>query len=65
MSYREVAKSAGSPRAYRAVGHIMKHNTDVNIPCHRVIRSDGSLGPYNGLRGASKKEILASEGYGS
>lgn len=47
MTYREVAKAAGSPRAYRAVGNILKKNYNSKIPCHRVIRSDGSLGNYN------------------
>lgn len=44
MTYMEVAKKAGSPKAYRAVGNILKTNYDSSIPCHRVIRSDGKLG---------------------
>lgn len=62
-TYREVAEAAGSPRAYRAVGSIMKHNKDKRIPCHRVVRSDGP-GSYNGLLGASKPRLLAREAYG-
>ena len=54
MTYASVAKCAGSPRAFRAVGSILKKNFDPAIPCHRVIKSDGSLGEYN--RGASEKE---------
>jgi len=56
LSYQEVAIRAGSPRAYRAVGMLMKHNLNPDIPCHRVIRSDGSLGGYN--RGVEKKKVL-------
>lgn len=62
MSYGEVARAAGSPKAARAVGTIMKSNTDRSIPCHRVIKSDGSLGEYNGLRGR-KDQLLNQEGY--
>ena len=61
-SYAEVAILAGSPRASRAVGSVLAKNTDTAIPCHRVIRSDGGLGFYNGLRGISKKELLKQEG---
>ncbi len=62
LTYMEVAEKAGSPRAYRAVGNILKKNYDPTIPCHRVIRSDKALGGYN--RGARKKlEILKKEGY--
>lgn len=60
MSYKEVARQAGSPLASRAVGTIMAHNTDIKVPCHRVIKSDGSLGGYNGLRG-EKERILRRE----
>ena len=42
--------------AARAVGAILKTNYDPTVPCHRVIRSDGSLGGYN--RGASEKQAL-------
>ncbi len=60
MSYKEVAQLAGSPRAFRAVGTIMKSNRDPAVPCHRVICSDGSLGGYNG--GIEKKrKLLARE----
>ena len=60
LTYKEVAYRAGSPRAYRAVGNILNKNYDPNIPCHRVVRSDGKSGGYN--RGSDKKkEILESE----
>ncbi len=63
MTYREVAEQAGVPHGARAVGNILSRNTDINIPCHRVIRSDGTLGMYNGLQGSSKEAILRAEGY--
>ncbi len=56
MTYSEVAKKSGSPKAYRAVGDILNKNYNPLIPCHRVIRSDGSVGGYN--RGSKKKEEL-------
>ncbi len=62
LSYKEVAKMAGSPNAYRVVGTILKNNTDVSIPCHRVIKSDKTLGLYNGLRGKTKETLLKEEG---
>jgi O-6-methylguanine DNA methyltransferase len=61
MSYGDVAKRAGKPGAARAVGAIMKTNFDPKIPCHRVIRADGTPGGYN--RGAeNKRNILRKEG---
>lgn len=67
LTYKEVALRAGSPQAARAVGTIMSHNTDTSIPCHRVIRSDGKLGGYNGIRGGhegvqAKQKLLKAEG---
>ncbi len=60
MTYKEVAERAGSPRAFRAVGNILNKNFDPNIPCHRVVRSDGATGGYN--RGAKRKlELLQEE----
>lgn len=61
MSYKEVAKLAGSPRAYRAVGNILSKNFDPKIPCHRVIHSDGKAGGYNRGR-ENKRRKLAQEG---
>lgn len=61
ITYKEVAKLSGSPKAWRAVGNILNKNKNPKIPCHRVIKSDGSLGGYN--RGTSlKKKILKKEG---
>lgn len=62
MTYAEVAKRAGRPKAVRAVGYWMSKNYDSKIPCHRVVRSDGKIGNYN--RGGSKRktELLKQEG---
>ena len=63
LSYKQVAGRAGHPGAARAVGAIMRVNKDKTIPCHRVIRSDGTLGGYNGLQGTkSKRALLVREG---
>jgi O-6-methylguanine DNA methyltransferase len=62
LTYAQVANKAGNPKASRAVGSIMAKNQDKNIPCHRVVKSDGSIGMYNGLRGKSKVAILKAEG---
>ncbi|MFJ6112566.1 methylated-DNA--[protein]-cysteine S-methyltransferase [Agrococcus sediminis] len=56
-SYAEVAAAVGSPRAVRAVGTACRRNPlPIAIPCHRVVRSDGSLGQYAG--GAEAKRLL-------
>lgn len=62
LTYKQVAKKAGNEKAVRVVGNLMKANYNKNVPCHRVIRSDGKVGDYN--RGGSKKkeEILRREG---
>jgi O-6-methylguanine DNA methyltransferase len=61
LTYKDVARLAGRPRAYRAVGNILNKNYDAAIPCHRVVRSDGQAGGYN--RGTEKKKtILQQEG---
>ena len=56
MSYKEVAKAAGSPRAWRAVGNILHKNKNPEIPCHRVVKSNGKVGRYN--KGTKKKIAL-------
>jgi O-6-methylguanine DNA methyltransferase len=57
LTYREVARRAGSPRAYRAVGTILGKNSNPRkVPCHRVIRSDGTVGGY--AWGTQKKMVL-------
>lgn len=61
-TYKEVAKRAGNALASRAVGSIMAKNQDKNVPCHRVVKSDGSVGRYNGLQREDKLKILMTEG---
>lgn len=62
LSYAEVARRVGSPKAFRTVGSVMRKNYNQNIPCHRVIRSDGTAGGYNrgGMRAKLRK--LRAEG---
>ncbi|MEW6102106.1 MAG: methylated-DNA--[protein]-cysteine S-methyltransferase [Candidatus Omnitrophota bacterium] len=56
-TYKWIAKKAGKPKAYRAVGQIMKNNPyPLIIPCHRVVGSGGKLGGYSG--GIKNKKIL-------
>jgi O-6-methylguanine DNA methyltransferase len=61
-SYGDIARRAGSPRAARAVGHAMAVNSfPLLIPCHRVVRADGSLGGFTaGL--SIKEKLLKLEG---
>lgn len=56
LTYKEVAEKAGRPLAYRAVGNILHTNYNPEIPCHRVVRSDGKTGGWN--RGAAAKARL-------
>ncbi len=56
-SYAEVAAAVGNPRAVRAGGSACGHNPlPLVIPCHRVVRTDGSIGQYAG--GAAVKATL-------
>ena len=61
MTYKEVAIAAGNPSAARAVGAIMRSNFNTEIPCHRVIRSDGNVGGYNRGGPTQKSKILTRE----
>ena len=63
LTYSEVARRAGRPKAARAVANLMAKNYDPAIPCHRVIRRDGTMGGYNRGGVAKKRELLAAEGY--
>lgn len=60
-SYRWVAEQLGNPGLARAVGQALKRNPwALRVPCHRVIRSDGSLGGFAwGV--AKKRRLLAAE----
>ena len=60
-SYQWVARQLGNPHAARAVGQALARNPwPVRVPCHRVIRADGSLGGYAwGL--SKKRRLLAKE----
>jgi len=64
VTYSEVAKAINKPKAVRAVANAIGKNPYApKIPCHRVIRSDGSLGGYSGPGGIkTKKKLLKSEG---
>jgi methylated-DNA-[protein]-cysteine S-methyltransferase len=58
-TYSQVAKGIGKPLAIRAVANaIGKNPYPPKIPCHRVIRSDGSLGGYSGKGGIKTKKLL-------
>ena len=63
-SYQDLARAAGNPKAARAVGSTMAHNPlPLVVPCHRVLRADGTFGGFsspNGVR--EKKKMLSLEG---
>jgi len=62
-SYADIAAAIGAPKAVRAVGSANGDNhVCVLIPCHRVIRSDGTLGGYGGGI-ERKKKLLKAEGH--
>jgi methylated-DNA-[protein]-cysteine S-methyltransferase len=64
ITYKELAKRINNPKAVRAVANAVGANPMAPvIPCHRVIRSDGSLGGYSGAGGiAAKRKLLKEEG---
>ncbi len=63
-SYADLARAAGSPNAVRAAGSTMAHNPlPLIVPCHRVVRSDGSLGKFSSPQGPNqKRRLLELEG---
>jgi methylated-DNA-[protein]-cysteine S-methyltransferase len=63
VSYSQLAKLAGSPKAARAIGMVMAQNPlPLIIPCHRVIKSDGSVGQFSASGGTdTKKRMLDLE----
>ncbi len=64
VTYAEIARHIGKPRASRAVGQALAHNpVPIVIPCHRVVAADGSLTGYSGGRGIeTKAQLLRLEG---
>jgi O-6-methylguanine DNA methyltransferase len=61
-TYGDIAALAGSPRAARAVGTVMRNCRDGGVPCHRVIGAGGALGGYGGNLQV-KRELLRAEGH--
>ena len=56
LTYAQVAKAIGHPRAFRAVGSVLNKNPSwPKVPCHRVIKSNGEVGFW---RGGSKRKTL-------
>jgi methylated-DNA-[protein]-cysteine S-methyltransferase len=64
-TYKEVAIAINKPKAARAVANACAKNPYApNVPCHRVIRSDGSLGGFSAPGGTkAKKKLLKKEGF--
>jgi len=61
-SYQWVAQQTGNPKAVRAVGTALRKNPfPLIIPCHRVIRSDGTFGQYCGRNDKRKEKLLYLE----
>lgn len=65
-TYKSLAQALHT-KAYRAIGQILKKNPDApTAPCHRVVKSDGSIGGYMGAESSTscgqKKNILMGEG---
>lgn len=62
VTYQVLASALGNPKAFRAVGNSVHRNPElITTPCHRVVKSDGSIGGY--VQGINKKiDLLRSEG---
>lgn len=61
-TYKEIAILIGSPNSARAVANACAKNPyTILVPCHRVIRSDGSLGGYSARGGVNKKKKLLEQ----
>jgi O-6-methylguanine DNA methyltransferase len=61
--YGWIAAEIGRPKAVRAVGTALGHNpVPLIVPCHRVVRSDGTIGQYSLGGPGNKRTILAAEG---
>lgn len=62
LAYKQVGVKLGNAKLARAVGNALNKNKDPEVPCHRVIRSNGKLGGYR--YGIKKKSLLLKkEGY--
>ncbi len=64
LTYAELARKIGKPKAVRAVGNAVGKNPFAPaVPCHRIVRSDGTLGGYSGKGGIKTKiKLLKREG---
>ena len=65
ITYADVARVVGRPGASRAVGTVMRTNPDTRVtPCHRVVRTDGTVGWYGGGAEFTRKKVglLKAEG---
>ena len=61
-SYKEIAIAIGRPNSSRAVANACGKNPyPIEIPCHRVIKSNGEIGGYSGKGGVKVKKILLSK----
>ncbi len=60
-TYGDIARMAGRPRAWRAVGNIMAACRLPGVPCHRVVAAGGGLGGYGGHT-SLKRALLRAEG---
>ena len=60
-TYGDIAEAAGRPRAWRAVGTLMRTCTRQDVPCHRIVASGGRLGGFGGNPGL-KRALLRAEG---
>ena len=59
VSYGDLARLIGNPKASRAIGSVMAQNPlPLIIPCHRVIKQDGSLGYFSGPGGVHTKQHM-------
>lgn len=63
-TYKEIARLAGKPKAFRTVANILAKNRDLQIPCYRVIRNDHTVGGYLGSykNAWQKLALLLKEG---
>jgi len=66
-TYKEIGKALGKGQVYRAVGRALKDNPYApKVPCHRVVKSDGSIGGFKGKIGGKniveKIQLLEKEG---